>query len=93
LDISITEFSLENIDYYAGVVRDVSSRKRKEQEDKNHLNELAHVTRLGLMGEMASGIAHEVNQPLTAIAGYTQACLNFIDGDHTDLIQKKPVWE
>ncbi len=87
LDISITEFSLDDVHYYASVVRDVSSRKRKEQEDKDHLNELAHVTRLGLMGEMASGIAHEVNQPLTAIAGYTQACLNFVDAEALDLPQ------
>jgi C4-dicarboxylate-specific signal transduction histidine kinase len=69
----------------------VSSRKLKEQEDKAHLDELAHVTRLGLMGEMASGIAHEVNQPLTAIAGYTQACLNFMQAEKPDLLQLREI--
>ncbi len=51
------------------------------------MEELAHVGRLCLMGEMGSGIAHEVNQPLTAIANYTQACLRFIGAENPDLDQ------
>ena len=57
----------------------------QEQQDKAHLDELAHVTRIGLMGEMASGIAHEINQPLTAIVSYSQACINFIQAEKPDL--------
>lgn len=45
-----------------------------EEEAGAHRERLAHVTRLGTMAEMATGIAHEVNQPLTAIATYSQAC-------------------
>jgi PAS domain S-box-containing protein len=85
LDISIAEFSIDGISYFTGIVRDVTQRKRQEQQDKEHLEGLAHVTRLGLMGEMASGIAHEVNQPLTSIAGYTDACLHFIKAENPDL--------
>jgi signal transduction histidine kinase len=40
--------------------------------------QLAHAARVSLLGEMASGLAHELNQPLAAIAGYTQACLERI---------------
>jgi len=40
-----------------------------------------------LMGEMASGIAHEVNQPLSAISSYTQASLNLINSENPDLVQ------
>jgi C4-dicarboxylate-specific signal transduction histidine kinase len=69
------------------IVRDVSLRKYREQQDKEHLDELAHVTRLGLMGEMASGIAHEVNQPLAAISSYTQVSLNIINTENPDLVQ------
>lgn len=43
--------------------------------------ELAHAARLSTMGEMASGMAHELNQPLAAIAAYTQACLERAAGD------------
>ncbi len=85
LDLSVAEFSLDNANYFTHIVRDVSFRKRQEQQDKEHLDELAHVTRLGLMGEMASGIAHEVNQPLSAISSYTQASLNLIKTEHPDL--------
>jgi PAS domain S-box-containing protein len=85
LDISLVEFSIDGADYFTGIVRDVSLRKQQEQQEKEHLNELAHVSRLCLIGEMGSGIAHEVNQPLTAIANYTQACLRFIDVEKPDL--------
>ncbi len=68
-----------------GTHTDISKRKHQEQQDKEHLNQLAHVTRLGLMGEMASGIAHEVNQPLTAIATYTQASLNLMKAESPNL--------
>ena len=37
------------------------------------------------MGEMASGIAHELNQPLSAIVSYNQACLRMLDDDYPDL--------
>jgi PAS domain S-box-containing protein len=87
LDISLVEFLIEGKKYFTFIVRDVSLRKHQEQKDKQHLEELAHVTRLCLIGEMGSGIAHEVNQPLTAIVNYTQACLRFIGADKTDFDQ------
>lgn len=79
IDISVAEFNIGEKSYFTGILRDVSERKIKEQKDKEHLDELAHVTRLGLMGEMASGIAHELNQPLTAISSYLKACLMITD--------------
>jgi C4-dicarboxylate-specific signal transduction histidine kinase len=65
----------------------VSLRKYRELQDKEHLNQLAHVTRLGLMGEMASGIAHEVNQPLAAISSYTQVSINLLNTENPDLVK------
>jgi two-component system, LuxR family, sensor kinase FixL len=85
LDMSIAEFPLDGVQYYSGIVRDVTARKLQEQQEKEHLEKLAHVTRLGLMGEMASGIAHEVNQPLSAVVNYTQVCLRFIETETPDL--------
>ena len=87
LDISLVEFSMEGENYFTGILRDVSLRKLQEQKEKEHLEELAHASRLCLIGEMGSGIAHEVNQPLTAITNYTQACLRFIGAENPDLNQ------
>jgi diguanylate cyclase (GGDEF)-like protein/PAS domain S-box-containing protein len=61
-----------------GFITDITERKHREQQDKEHLDQLAHMSRLGLMSDMASGIVHEVNQPLTVIISYAQASLNLI---------------
>lgn len=55
------------------VGRDVTERLRAEEQGRQHLQQLAHVGRLSAMGEMASAIAHEINQPLTAMRTYAQA--------------------
>jgi PAS domain S-box-containing protein len=55
------------------VGRDVTERRRAEEQAKSHLEQLAHVTRVSSMGEMATAIAHEVNQPLTAIQTFADA--------------------
>jgi two-component system, LuxR family, sensor kinase FixL len=85
LDMTIAEFPLDGVQYFSGIVRDVSARKLQEQQEREHLEKLAHVTRLGLMGEMASGIAHEVNQPLSAVVNYTQTCLRFLQNENPNL--------
>lgn len=60
------------------VGRDVTDRHRAEEQARQHLQQLAHVGRVSSMGEMASAIAHEINQPLTAIANYTSACVRML---------------
>jgi len=52
------------------IQHDVTERKLAEEESICHQRELAHVARLGTMGEMATGLAHELNQPLTALVSY-----------------------
>ena len=61
------------------IFRDVSERKNAEEQARQHLNELAHVTRFNTMGGMVAGIAHEINQPLTAIATNAHACVRLLD--------------
>jgi two-component system sensor kinase FixL len=60
------------------MMQDITDRKRAEEQSHRHLAELAHVGRLATMGEMATGLAHEVNQPLAAIATYADACCQLI---------------
>ncbi len=57
---------------FVGIVRDLSAQRAAEQRTRALELRLAHVGRFNLMGEMAAGIAHEINQPLSAIATYAQ---------------------
>jgi two-component system sensor kinase FixL len=54
--------------------RDVTERKRIEAEARQHQEELSYLARLSTMGEMAAGLAHELNQPLAAITNYAKGC-------------------
>jgi C4-dicarboxylate-specific signal transduction histidine kinase len=54
-------------------------RLQAEEQALQHQADLAHVDRISIMGEMASGLAHELNQPLSAISTYCQAGLRIID--------------
>lgn len=57
-----------------GAAQDVTERKVAEEEARARETELAHVLRLGTMGEMAAGLAHEINQPLSAIVSFARGC-------------------
>lgn len=67
--------SREKIIALLGITRDITARKHAEDEVRLHYRELAHASRVNTMGEMASGLAHELNQPLAAIANYSRGCL------------------
>ena len=59
----------------AKLLLEMAVRKKAEEADRRHLRELEHVARLSILGEMATSIAHELNQPLAAISNYAQGCL------------------
>ena len=63
------------------VVRDISERKQAEAWLKEHEAALAHAARLTATGEMAAALAHELNQPLTALIGFARACQTVLQGD------------
>jgi len=54
--------------------RDISAQRRAEDALQQRQNELVHVARLSTMGEMSTGIAHELNQPLSAIVNFSNGC-------------------
>ena len=69
---------------------DRTDQMKADREIRQHRERLVEVARLGTMGEMAAGIAHELNQPLTAISNYAQACQRLI---HDDAISKNELDE
>ena len=70
---------------YVGILRDLSAQRAAEQRARSLEARLAHVARFNLMGEMAAGIAHEINQPLSAIATYAQAGKRVLQHDEPDV--------
>ncbi len=73
-----------------GTVHDVTDRRHAEDEARQMQDRLTHFARLSTMGEMAAGLAHEINQPLSAIATYAQACqrlLKMPDHDPADVVE------
>jgi PAS domain S-box-containing protein len=73
---------------WCGVATDIEDRKRAEgeQEKLRQLEaDLAHINRVSMLGELATSIAHEVNQPLTGIVSNGGACLRFLSGDAPNL--------
>ena len=73
VEIGVGEVSLPDRCLFTAIVRDVSARRQAEARAREHQAALAHVLRVSSLGEMAAGVAHEINQPLTAIAGYALA--------------------
>lgn len=70
---------------FVGIIRDLSAQRAAEQRARSLEARLAHVARFNLMGEMAAGIAHEINQPLSAIATYAQAGKRVLQRDEPDV--------
>ena len=71
----------DEIDYFSTIARDISERRQAEEREQRHQAEMTHVARLITMGEMASGLAHELNQPLAAIVNYARGAIRRIHGE------------
>jgi two-component system sensor kinase FixL len=74
---------------FVGFIRDITAQHQAltdvQEEARRAGNRLMHVSRMATMGEMAAGIAHELNQPLTAIANYAHAAERFLTQPDPDL--------
>lgn len=77
--LAVGEVKLGERTRFVGLMRDLSDQKAAEQEALRHREEMMHASRLTVMGEMAAAMAHEINQPLSAIATYTAACSRLLD--------------
>lgn len=79
IELAVGEFEARDERHFTWFIRDTTERKRIEAEARQRLNQLAHVNRVSAMDALASGISHEVNQPLTAIVATSRACLHMMD--------------
>lgn len=72
------------ITHFVSTGRDVTALYHAKERLRQHQAEIAHNSRVSAMGEMPSALAHELSQPLAAIAGYVQGCLRRLQAGATD---------
>ncbi|MDR3507890.1 MAG: PAS domain S-box protein [Caulobacteraceae bacterium] len=70
VELSVAEVRTKERRFFTGFMRDLSERQESEARLQELQSELVHISRLSAMGEMASTLAHELNQPLSAVANY-----------------------
>jgi len=77
--LAVSEINLAGQRRFTGIIRDLTEQHASRQALAEQRERLAHVGRLSTMGEMTASIAHEINQPLTAISMYAQAGLKLLE--------------
>ena len=80
MELSVGEMRIADQRYFTGFVRDLTERQQTEARMQELQTELLHVSRLTALGEMASALAHEINQPLSAIANYLKGSSMLLRG-------------
>jgi two-component system, LuxR family, sensor kinase FixL len=81
MELSVGEIMFEGNRQFVGFVRDLTEHHEREQLLHQVQSELLHMSRLSTMGQMASTLAHELNQPLAAITNYLQGSRLLLEGD------------
>jgi two-component system sensor kinase FixL len=81
MHLSIGEMQSEGKVYFTGFVRDLTEHQQTQARLQELQSELVHVSRLSAMGEMASALAHELNQPLAAISNYMKGSRRLLAGN------------
>lgn len=84
MELAVGEAHSEGHRVFTGFMRDLTERQRAELRLKELQSELIHVSRVSAMGTMASTLAHELNQPLTAVANYLEAGRDVIRDDRPE---------
>jgi two-component system sensor kinase FixL len=83
IELAVGEMNSGGRRFFTGFIRDLSERQQTEARLQELQTELIHISRLSAMGEMASALAHELNQPLSAIANYMMGSRRLLE-EHTD---------
>ena len=79
MELAVGEMKSGNQRFFTGFVRDLTERQQTEARLQELQTELVHISRLTAMGEMASTLAHELNQPLSAIANYMKGSRRLLE--------------
>lgn len=84
MELAVGEMEAMGHRFFTGFVRDLTERQTAERRVQDLQSELVHVSRLTALGEMASALAHELNQPLSAIANYMKGSERLLDASEPD---------
>jgi two-component system sensor kinase FixL len=84
MELAVGEMRSGNQRYFTGFIRDLTERQQTEARLQELQSEHVHISRLTAMGEMASTLAHELNQPLSAIANYMKGSRRLLEGGTDD---------
>jgi two-component system sensor kinase FixL len=84
MELAVGEMRSSNQRFFTGFVRDLTERQKTEARLQELQSELVHISRLSAMGEMASALAHELNQPLSAIANYMKGSRRLLENSADD---------
>ena len=84
MELAVGEAKVGNERLFTGFVRDLTERRSQERRMQELQSELVHVSRLTAMGEMASSLAHELNQPLSAITSYLRGASTLLKSEKAD---------
>ena len=79
MELTVGEMHVGKQRFFTGFVRDLTERQKTEARLQELQAELVHMSRLTAMGEMASALAHELNQPLSAIANYMKGSRRLLE--------------
>jgi two-component system, LuxR family, sensor kinase FixL len=85
MELSVGEVNQNGRKLFTGFVRDLTERQQTDQRLQELQDGLLHVSRLRSMGQMAAALAHELNQPLTAIGNYVRAAQRLIESPEPNL--------
>lgn len=89
MELAVGEARARGQPFFTGFVRDLTERRAQERRMQELQSELVHVSRLTAMGEMASSLAHELNQPLSAIANYMKGSVTLLENPTPDVERLK----